>query len=67
MSTTNDLIEQHLDEFYQWIGKTKYDEAMEWSPQYHGDGDDDHEQIIEAYVNGNPELIHEFINQLPQA
>ena len=65
MSTTNDLIEQHLDGFYQWVGETKYNEAMEWSPQYHGD--DDHEQIIERYIEDKPELIHEFLATLPQA
>ena len=68
MSTTNDLIEQHLDAFYDWVGDKKYQEAMDWCCDMPYHADDDHEDIVRIYIEENgEELIKEFINQLPEA
>ena len=67
MSATNDLIEQHLDQFYQWVGDKKYEEAMDWCCDLPLHGDDDHEEIVQRYIEDNPELIHEYIKTLPEA
>jgi len=64
--TTEDLIETHLDKFYEWVGDKKYDEACDWCAEYQWHADDDHEEIVECYIIDNPELIHEYLKTLPE-
>jgi len=67
MTSTNDLIEENLDSFYEWVGDKKYSDAVDWCAGDYGyHGDDDSETIMELYVEANSEeLVNEFINQLP--
>ena len=64
MSNIEELIEKHLDYFYEWVVEYKYSEAMDWCAEYCYHADDDHQEIIETYIDENPELIHEYIKSL---
>jgi len=51
------IIDDNVDEIYEFVGENLYSEACDYSPQFHAD--DQHEEILEAYIEGCPEEVVE--------
>lgn len=67
MSSLNDLKEQHLDQFFDWLMDKKYEDAMDWCCDTAFHPDDDHEEIIETYAEENSEALwKEYFDSLPE-
>ena len=63
MSYTNDYKEQHIDQLYDWVMDTKYDDAVEWTNGSGYHADDDFQEIIDVYIQDNStDLWQEFFN-----
>lgn len=60
-----DYKEKHIDDLYDWVMESKYNEAVSWSDGTGLHADDDCEQIIESYIYDNKEeLWKEFFKTL---
>ena len=64
MSYTNDLKDQHLDQFFEWVGDNKFDEINFESC---GTFDDCYEEDVQSYIEENAdELWKEYFESLPE-
>jgi len=59
------IIDDNTDEIYDFVKDNMYSEAESYSPQFHAD--DQHEEILEAFIEGNQIYVVEAFENAENA